>query len=227
MLRSFCICAALLTLAGAARAADVDLPMLGKPGDFNLTPPEVEDDITSGWYLRTTGGATGVQGHTKGATRITASDTSLGHVFGAGVGYRFLPWLRADLTMDYGTSVSATTVRGVTDLSAVSAMANVYWDMFTFANLTPYVGAGIGVSQLTFNFTPTLSTAIGEQSQIEYGWNVSAGVGWAITPQWTLDVGYRYSGFFGSPTFDVIGHPVTLESLATQQIRIGFRYALH
>lgn len=226
MLRSFCVLAVLLIVTGAARAADADLPMLGKPGDFTLTPPEVDDDIASGWYLRTTGGAIGVQGHPKGVTRIAASDTSFGRVFGAGAGYRFLPWLRADLTMDYGTSVSATTARGNTDLSAVSAMANVYWDMFTFANLTPYVGAGVGVSQLMFNYTPTLSTAIGEQSQILYGWNVAAGVGWAITPLWTLDVGYRYSGFFGSPTFDVIGHPVTLESLATQQIRIGFRYAL-
>ncbi len=229
MLRSFCIFATLLTVAtaSAARAADADMPLLGKPGDFTLTPPEVDEDASNGWYLRTSGGATGVQGRAQGVARISPSNTSVGHVFGAGAGYRFLPWLRADLTLDYGTAVSATTPRGVTDLSAVSATANVYWDMFTVANVTPYVGAGLGVTQLTFNFTPTLSTSTGDQSQIEYGWNVSAGIGWAITPQWTMDLGYRYTGFLGSPTFHVMGMPVTLDNLASQQVRIGFRYALH
>ncbi len=230
MLRSFCIFAAVLTLttagASAACAAEPDLPMLGKPGDFNLTPPEVDDEIASGWYIRTTSGVTGVEGHTRGATRFSASDTSLGRIYGAGAGYRFLPWLRADLTLDYATAVSATTARGATDLSAVTAMANVYWDMFTFANLTPYVGAGVGISQLTFNFTPTFSTSLGDQSQSALGWNVSAGVGWAITPLWTLDVGYRYSSY-SSPTFHLLGKPVTLDGLATQQVRIGVRYALH
>ncbi len=226
MLRCLCVCAAILTLATAARAADPELPMLGKPGDFSLTPPEVDDEVGSGWYLRSTGGATDVQGHVRGAARLAATDATYGHVFGAGAGYRFQPWLRADLTMDYGTAVSATTMNGVTNLSAVTAMANVYWDIFTFANITPYVGAGIGVTQLTFNFTPTFSTSLGDQSQIEYGWNVSAGVGWAITPLWTLDVGYRYSSF-GSPTFHLLQQPLVFDDLSTQQIRIGIRYALH
>lgn len=226
MLRSFCIFAAVLTLATAARAADPDLPMLGRPGDFSLTPPEVEDEAASGWYLRTTAGATTLQGHPRGVARAAAVDTSSGRVFGGGAGYRFLPWLRADLTFDYGTSVTATTLRGVTDLSAATAMANIYWDMFTFANITPYIGAGVGFGQLTFNFTPTFSAPTGSQSQMELGWNLSAGIGWAVTPSWTLDVGYRYSGF-GSPSFDVAGRPVTLDDAAAQQIRIGMRYTLH
>ncbi len=231
MLRLFCIFAAVATLATgaratAARAADPDLPLLGKPGDFSLTPPELEDDVAGGWYLRTSGGVTNVHGTPRGITRLPATDTSYGRVFGVGAGYRFLPWLRADVTVDYGTAVSATTVRGVTDLSAATAMANVYWDMFTFANITPYVGAGLGFGQVAFTFTPTFGTSGGTQSQMEFGWNVTAGLGWAITPSWTLDVGYRYSGF-GSPSFTAAGLPLTLDDVTTQQVRIGVRYTLH
>lgn len=223
MPRCFCILATLLTLASVAHAAEPDLLPLGKPGDFSLSAPEMDDDVTSGWYIRTTGGMTNVQGRTP--NRLPPSDTSLGRVFGVGAGYRFLPWLRADVTMDYGTAVTATTARGSTDLSAISAMANVYWDMFTFANITPYVGAGVGVGQLRFNFKPIFQPAVGEQADNALGWNVTAGLGWAVTPHWTLDVGYRYSSF-GSATFHVNGRPIVLDDLATQQLRIGFRYAL-
>lgn len=87
-------------------------------------------------------------------------DTNLdeGFVIGGAVGLRFssIPNLRADIELSYGENDidglnfsgngpgSEIGVGG--DISYTSLLVNGYWDFDTNGPLTPYVGAGLGVS---------------------------------------------------------------------------------
>ncbi|WP_029005686.1 outer membrane protein [Azorhizobium doebereinerae] len=224
-MRFACALVIFLALGGGARAADPDLPALGRAGDFNLNAPDVDEpeDGATGWYLRTTFGASGVRATPSGIVRGNTEDKRA-RLAGAGVGYRFLPWLRGDLTVDYAGAISATRPAGTADLSTGSMMANLYWDMFTFGNLTPYVGAGVGFGMAHFKFSPYFGPSRWGETDVGLAWNVSAGIGWTLTEHLTLDVGYRYAAM-GSPSFSgPTGQPFSLDDMVTHQARIGLRY---
>ena len=72
-----------------------------------------------------------------------------------------------------------------------SVMLNAYYDIDTGTKITPYVGAGIGMSHLK----SSLKTNSGEvhESENNFAWQVGAGVSYALTDKVALDAGYRYS----------------------------------
>jgi len=95
----------------------------------------------------------------------TDGGDTIGHIYGAGVGYYFSPNFRIDLTgeirsekknridghFEYDrTAPSVTRVLGdVTDTTTYRSslfMANGYYDMSGFNRFKPYVGAGVGFS---------------------------------------------------------------------------------
>ncbi|GGF86379.1 HEAT resistant agglutinin 1 protein [Azorhizobium oxalatiphilum] len=216
------------TTASAAETENLfkDLPMLGRPGDFSLEAPEVDEtESASGFYFRTMLGKSGVKGRISGAARGTA-DEPTSRLMGIGAGYQFSPWLRGDITVDHANDVSIQRPIGKARFSANSLMANVYWDMFTIGRLTPYVGAGAGFGFTRFNFEPLRGAAAWGQTDINFAWNATAGVGWAISDNWTLDVSYRYAAL-GQPSFSLMGQPFTVEDAVSHQVRVGVRYSFH
>ncbi|MEK1949346.1 MAG: porin family protein, partial [Ensifer adhaerens] len=85
-----------------------------------------------------------------------------------GLGYQITDTFRADLTVDYfegrfvGSSLTASPCVGqgagtscafaaTADFSALGLMANAYVDFGTLAGFTPYLGAGIGATNLRWN----------------------------------------------------------------------------
>lgn len=87
-------------------------------------------------------------------------------------------------------------------LESDSFLFNMYFDIHTGTIFTPYVGAGIGVTNasMDYNFkSGKYSIPESRFSDWKMSWNVGAGVGVAITKNLTLDLGYRYSdlGRFG------------------------------
>ena len=83
---------------------------------------------------------------------------------------------------------------------------NAYFDINTGTPFTPYVGAGIGFALIDVekasatnsayfiddDFLYSESVAAGSKSHTNFAWNIGAGIGWDITPEITLDLGYRY-----------------------------------
>ncbi|OYZ89658.1 MAG: hypothetical protein B7Y01_03560, partial [Xanthobacter sp. 17-67-6] len=87
------------SLATASRAADLPPGFLGKAGDFTLNAPEVEDDAPSGWYFRADTGYASASAATRaGALSFPVSSEGEAWTLGGGIGYRLLPFLRADFT---------------------------------------------------------------------------------------------------------------------------------
>ena len=159
-------------VATGAAASDLDI----------INAPEIDvsgSAVSEGWYLR---GDLGYSGWMKGGKpRYTAYEpggTVFSHEtfdnarfskplsYGAGMGYQFNNFLRADLTTDFfngslsgssdmdvpcSSSEPAGTSCGFNhkaSYNAINVMANGYVDLGTYAGFTPYVGAGAGVTYM-------------------------------------------------------------------------------
>ncbi|HTV90934.1 MAG TPA: outer membrane beta-barrel protein [Stellaceae bacterium] len=135
-------------------------------------------------------------------------------LFGGGVGYRFSPLLRGDVTVDdlpsfslHGsTTLPAGSPSGSASFSSLVVMGNGYLDMNglypeAFGLWEPYVTAGVGVS---WNDVGAFSGAFtsGElagvtfnevgSTRANFAWGAGVGVGYPITPSLTFDLGYKY-----------------------------------
>ena len=155
--------------------------------------------------------------------------------YGFGMGYQFNNFLRTDLTTDFfnssfdadssigracpgenaGTGCDFTHDSGY---NAISVMANGYVDLGTYAGFTPYIGAGVGATNVQWDDLKTRATCVdgagvcGDTSQGdpvrnpgEESWRFTyalmAGASYDLTNRVKLDIGYRYSDIDGGKMF--------------------------
>lgn len=216
--------AAALT-ASAALAAD-PVPRLGKAGDFSLASPEVHEGPESGWYLR---GDAGYVAPRSGAVTSAAAplnpspDYGSGWSIGGGFGYDFSGPFRVDGTIDYFSLGSTATLAGDVGASATVGMANLYWDVGTFAGFTPYVGGGIGFGIVSLD----APAGYAQGNSWNFAYSVSAGVSYAFTSALSIDLGYRYVNLGSASAPMPAGSiPLEVEGLSAHQVRLGVRYAM-
>src|SRR3954453_6752890 len=192
----------------------------------------------------------------------TSSEQRLGFnsagVFGLGVGYKLNNWFRVDVTGEYrgnsqffGTD-HITYAGGVgTDTYTATksewvALANAYVDLGTWWCMTPFVGAGVGGARVSIaNFTdqgianngggvfPGL--AFGDNvAKWNLAWALHAGVAYNVSPNFTVQLAYRYlnmgDGLTGDlRTFDGtnnIVNPTTFKNISSHDLMLGVRWNL-
>ena len=207
---------------------------------------------------------------------FATSDTDTDFSIGAGVGYQFNDWLRFDGTIDTytgkfkGTTVAATpclnnpilfpTYVGTTcasndtqNYNAYQFMANAYVDLGTYVGVTPYVGAGAGMTLMTWdNLTNSLYcvpgaaacpvgapaiTPVTHEGTTDYRftYSVMAGLGYQVSQNVKLDLGYRYSKVTEGDQFKYDAATIASGATGTQgsdagydrhELRFGVRYSL-
>ena len=179
-------------------------------------------------------------------------------LFDIGVGYQFNNWFRADVTGEYrgnsqffGTD-HITYVGGVgTDTYHATknewvVLANAYVDLGTWWCITPFIGAGVGGARVSINnFTDQgiANNGAGALPGLAFGDNVSkwnlawalhAGVAYKVTPNFTVELAYRYldmgDGLTGDlRTFDGtnnVNNPMTFKSITSHDLKLGVRWNL-
>ncbi|KAB1074711.1 outer membrane protein [Methylobacterium planeticum] len=242
--------------AGPARAADLLRPALVDPAPVA---------IGSGWYLRadfTESSYARPHDNTRPDPNdpglpplvgLRLSDTS---GYGGGIGYRITPWLRIDATVDqrgagafraYSSRTNFVTGANVEAgrIDALTGLVTVYADLGSWWGLTPYLGAGIGVSDVGVSrgYTqttcyveacdgapgtgPRLAVARPNRSVASLAWALTGGVSYALGGGFSLDASYRYVdlGKAKSGT-DPYGGSTRLKDLAASEFRLGLRYEL-
>lgn len=179
-------------------------------------------------------------------------------IFGLGVGYKVNNWFRADVTGEYrGNSQFFGTDRitypggvGVDTYHATKnewvVLANAYVDLGTWWCITPFVGAGIGGARVAINgFTDQgiANNGIGAQPGLAFGdnvskwnmaWAVHAGLAYKVTPNFTVELAYRYldmgDGLTGDlRTFDGnnnVNNPTTFKNITSHDLKLGVRWNL-
>ena len=157
-------------------------------------------------------------------------------LFGAGVGFSPIPFLRTDVTLTYRSdysgsgAISGTPFTANTDIKSIVGMLNAYYDFPTFSNFTPYIGGGAGVARNQLGSgTATAGGAavatIGGATKTNFAWQVGAGVAISMAPTIALDIAYHYldAGKFESASF--AGGTVSGQLKAhevTAGVRVGF-----
>ena len=186
---------------------------------------------------------------------LTASHNvggGIGVFVGAGVGYKFNDWLRADLTGEYRGKANfhgfdIAHFPGATGSDEYRAsksewlgLANVYLDLGTWWCITPFIGAGIGGSYNTIsNFmdinTPTGGVAYGATaSKWNFAWAAHAGLSYKVNNQLTLEFAYRYVNLGDAMSGDLVTYtgtnsvynPMEFRNITSHDLRFGVRWML-
>jgi opacity protein-like surface antigen len=221
----------------SVQAADPSL-LLAAPEVFKRIPAVVEE-IGSGWYLR---GDIGYRQSELGSTSTTtgAGNPSRGELddafsVGGGFGMKY-SWFRVDVTADYmtkadyrGSLVASNDVR--TSIEGVVALANVYVDLGTWSGFTPYVGVGVGASNLWTKglVSPGLPSNTDMSTGNKWGmaWAAMAGASYQLSARMLIDGGYRYIHMGEASTGqDLLTNQVQFKDLTAHELRIGVRYLI-
>lgn len=174
---------------------------------------------------------------------------------GGGVGYQFNNWLRADLTGEY--RIQSNYRAGMAyygfwanppvfgadqynaSLSTALFMANGYVDLGTWYGLTPFVGFGVGAA--FHNFQGLTDYAVGvagmgvarDTNVTNFAWSAMAGVAFNVTPNFKVEVGYRYLDMGRITSNPIVCSDIAScfgerhsFNVASNDVRIGFRYII-
>ncbi|MYZ48054.1 outer membrane protein [Propylenella binzhouense] len=243
--------AACASAAAMSAAMAADMPVY-VPEVTPMPVPEVPVAV-SGWYLRGDIGYKIYQDPNPkfndpltgpiGFSNNSIEDTGM---VGAGIGYKFNNFLRADITADYewpakfkgNSDCACELATEYADISAFTTMVNAYIDLGYYAGFSPYVGAGIGASYVTADNgygtvqkdgSITRYDYSGSSSKWNFAWALMAGVGYEFSPNLALDVGYRYLnlGSAESPVLQGLTSRIKYEDLSAHEIRVGLRYTIY
>lgn len=238
-----------LGLIGAVPAIAADLPAAPLLESFGQ-PPVVE--LGSGWYLR--GDITYSKTNdrdVKMSGRVLNTPVAFTHArlddgwqAGGGFGYKFLNWLRADVTVDYRFPTTfrdtANFPNGAvsydhTRIGGFTGLVNGYVDLGTWSGISPYLGAGIGVSNIkTDHFwsspymlgQPGPGTLLQGKSDYSLAWALMGGVAVNITDGLLIDIGYRYMNIKDAKLVEDGVNDVRMKDLSSHEVRVGFRYMI-
>jgi opacity protein-like surface antigen len=239
-----------LFAATSSAAVAADLSRVFRPSS-----PFMRENRESslGWYLRGEVGYVdykhpeadlAAQPFTGDLTRENLGNAA---VIGAGLGYRFNANVRADVTLDHTFDARFKGVAPVPSLATVSAtdrgsfqsstlMVNGYLDLRPVMGFTPYVGAGLGMAHnvLSRHVLTTYDAATGVETSerfaggdnFNFAWALMAGVGYQLSSNFTLDLGYRYVSLGDVRTRSYgNGTGVDVESIGAHEVRLGVRYS--
>jgi opacity protein-like surface antigen len=240
--------ATVLALApAAARGADMPAPI--------FKAPPVED--YGGWYLRGDIGITNQQVKKLDSPAFTPTVTVLekgfesAGLFGLGVGYQYNNWLRFDATGEYRANStfhgldsfpSAFPGGSTNQYTGVKSewlfLMNAYLDLGTWHSVTPFIGAGVGFDRLTIgNFTDSniVDQALGwspNNSKWNFAWALHAGLSYQVTPNFTVELAYRYVNLGNGATKDLLApdgsnpsfNPIQFKNVSSNDIKLGVRW---
>jgi opacity protein-like surface antigen len=246
------LAAIVLTAGGAAQAADY------------LPPPPPEP--FGGWYLRGDIGFSNQRVDSlfnvnySGFTSVTNVDKSFDAApfFGLGIGYNINEWFRVDVTGEYrgkanfhGLDVGALPTGGFADDRYTASkyewtfLLNGYVDLGTWYRVTPFIGAGVGVSRNTITNFGDFSLCIdstncalggsdafaGSASKWQFAWALYAGLGYQLSRDVTVELAYRYIDLGDARSGDVVAfdgtnniyNPQEFRGLTSHDLKLGVR----
>jgi len=169
-------------------------------------------------------------------------DVGTAFVLGAGVGRRFTPVMRGDVTLGYrGYKLDAMDGAGSNfkgNLKSLALMVNAYYENDAASgSWKPYIGAGLGVAQNKFDSFSGINSA-GDTftgpggTKTGPAWAVMAGFAVPVSKAYTLDFGYRYIDLgkieIAAGTLDAEGIAVPYDGAAgklkAHELFVGVRF---
>lgn len=198
------------------------VPSVALAGDYGVY---VEPKLFYGFTVMDT-----TKGHYPGGKIKSDDDDS---VFGGGlaVGYnfnkRFGAPIRAELEFSYfseaESSFSKRGHKASQDLDIGTLFANAYWDFNNRTRFTPYVGGGLGVAFIDSEGKVD-GRSLGSKDTTNFAWNLGTGVGFAITDDLDISIGYRFAWLGDAKTKSRGAYQAKSEDIYMHQVNLGLRY---
>lgn len=195
-----------------------------------FAPVSAQAETPAGWYL---GMNTNMSFQTKGDSDVSNVTNSIEYKDGWGIsGYSGYAWgngLRTEGELNYRHS-SADDISGVNSGTAgggihnLSLMGNLLYDFDLDARITPYVGAGVGVSRVGADNLRTINGATLDDNRYKLAYQGIAGFSLDLEGNWAFTADYRY---FATPNvkFDSNTGARGETENASHNIMMGVRYA--
>lgn len=124
-------------------------------------------------------------------------------------------------TVKFSGASGSTTASGHS--SALSFMANGLYDFDLGSRFKPYLGGGIGFANVSASNISALGSTLVDDSAVVFAYQAIGGLGYAVTPQFTAFVEYRYFATT-DPSFSQAGGTVDSQ-FQTNNVMLGVRYA--
>ena len=236
-------------LGGQASAADMPQPPIV------YQPAPVVVNQFDGWYLRGDIGITNQQvksfenvsfATAPGFRFLDEPAFDSGLMVGLGVGYQYNDWLRFDITGEYRGKTRFTGLdrytTGTNDYTGSKSewlfLANAYLDLGTWWCITPFIGAGVGVANLTIGNYRDINEIAGgggwakDNTETNFAWALHAGASYAVTKSFAVELSYRYLNLGDGKSGDTINldgtnlvdNPTTVKDITSHDVRLGVRW---
>lgn len=183
------------------------------------------------WYVSGAGGATwfeSADGQAGGNSLETSFDT--GYAFLGAAGRQFGNGFRAEAELGYRRSEADTTqvssgpeFNTTGSMSALSFMANGYYDFDVGMKIKPYVGGGIGLARVSANDLRFNGAQLADDSDVVFAYQAIGGLGYGLTQNLTAFVEYRYFATV-DPTFNATGGGDYESQFMSHNAMLGLRY---
>lgn len=204
--------------------------------DLMELPPEPVVEAPGHCYFRFDAGYSfndAPDGNFNGPTTRETIDDSYLLETGVGCGTN---GFRGELLLSYREERDITVIPPIddtfTDVHTYSFMANFFYDFANYSGFVPYVGAGIGfayhvMSDVYDDINPQVALA-GDEDLV-FTWALMAGVGYNVSENVVIDVGYRYIDLGGvsserADTAFFVNPFLNLDDLTAHEIKAGIRY---
>lgn len=136
-----------------------------------------------------------------------------GYIVGGAVGYGVgfgLVAPRAELDVSYRdndfdqVTLGGVTTPGTGDVTALSGMTNLWFDVPMFGQFKPYFGGGVGASRVA------VDDGVNTDEDTVFAWQLGAGLAYQFTPMLAATVDYRWFNA-EDPSFNLGGANVDAE----------------
>lgn len=124
---------------------------------------------------------------------------------------------RADISNIGGTKVSGT-------LSNIGVMFNFLYDIKTNSRWVPYLGGGIGYSQVFLDDLSSGGVTLVDDSAGAFAWQFKAGIAYEFNPSMAVTLGYRYFATDNVSFDSKTGGSVNTSGTDIQNAELGFRF---
>ncbi len=157
-----------------------------------------------------------------------------GYSVSGAVGYTFDNNLRTELEVAYrhadtnALKMLGLSLHYLSDITSVSVLANLFYDVKLPHGVTPYLGGGLGVAfmdtkqdNLYIVDNRNTSNLNAGTSDTVLAYQVGCGIAYAVTPRISLDAGYRY---FATDDVAVNTYSAGKQEFATHIGQLAIRY---
>jgi len=181
-----------------------------------------------------------------GSGIVLTSKYDNGYVFGGAFGFTVAPNWRLEgeiayrkndldkltITNDGGIGVAAgvgslngLSIPATGDTSALSFMANAFYDFQGFSGIVPYIGGGVGIAKVSANHIRSLGALIVNDDDTMFAYQIGVGASMNIAPTAAVFLEYRFFGTADPSFHDSLGASFDSE-YQSHAIMVGVRFGL-